>query len=252
MFPFRIPPSSQSLSVFSQSERTTFNADHFRLLVWNVYKGKKGLLFHEDFRKMAMSADLILLQEAMLDQTMPELWQTVQPLHHWKMASSFAYIHNKIHTGVATGSRVLATEYFYVRSSEKELMFWTPKVSLCSFYPIVEINQRLLVINTHVVNFTTTKAFVRFVLELVGLIQKHEGPLILAGDFNTWNQGRWRELLAVLDQFQIVHVPFDPDPRFLKLDHVFLRGVEVQEARVNSSIQSSDHYPLELTLKIKS
>jgi len=46
------------------------------------------------------------------------------------------------------------------------------------------------------------------------------------------------------------HIDFDQDRRILKLDHVFVRHFSVVRAEVHSKIQSSDHFPLELRLKL--
>lgn len=59
-------------------------------------------------------------------------------------------------------------------------------MSLCSYYKINGSKESLLVINTHVVNFATTEAFRTFIGELLQVIREHQGPLILGGDFNTW------------------------------------------------------------------
>lgn len=248
--PFSIPDLQESLHQWGQSQHLTLPAQGLSLLVWNVYKGKGREPWKKDFLKLSEGKDLILLQEAMIDDHMPKIWSESFPEHHWKMAASFE-MYNKMRTGVATGSRVQAAKVDLIRSSEREFFIWTPKVSLGSRYQLADSSQDLLVINTHVVNFTTTAGFNRYIHDLLQMIQHHTGPLILAGDFNTWNGQRWENLLHLLEAQGLYHVPFERDPRFLRLDHVFLRGLKPKNSQIHSAIRTSDHFPLELELEVE-
>jgi endonuclease/exonuclease/phosphatase (EEP) superfamily protein YafD len=251
MSPFRVPHEDESLHVFGVNAKRILGGESIRVLVWNVYKGKRKEAFFSDFLKLTATSDFILLQEAMLDKTMPELWRSHRDQHHWKMAASFEYLHDQTRTGVITGSLVQSEKYHLIRSIEREFFVWTPKVSLCSFYHIEGSLETLLVINTHVVNFTTTTCFRAFLRELFKVIGEHRGPVIFGGDFNTWNPWRWKALLEILGEFDLEHLAFQRDSRILKLDHVFLRGFLVQSAEIKEEIQSSDHYPLEIQLRLK-
>ncbi|MBL7671030.1 MAG: endonuclease/exonuclease/phosphatase family protein [Bdellovibrionaceae bacterium] len=251
MSPFKVPHPDESLHIFGVNTKRVLGDEKISVLVWNVYKGKRGKTFFQDFIKLTETSDFILLQEAMIDETMPELWKTHRDLHHWKMAASFEYLHDRSRTGVITGSLVQSDKYRLIRSVEREFFFWTPKVSLCSYYHIEGSAEKLLVINTHVVNFVTTAGFRVFIMELVKVIQEHQGPILFGGDFNTWNPWRWEALLEVLAEFNLEHLVFQRDPRLLKLDHVFLRGFAVHSAEIKQEIQSSDHYPLEILLRLK-
>ena len=221
------------------------------LFVWNVFKGQKKEFFENDFSRLTKQADFILLQEAMLDQKMPDLWQKNHPQHHWKMAASFEYTKNNIRTGVATGSRIQALDIMPMRTAFREFFFLTPKISLFSYYQIQDTSEKLLLINTHAINFTTTKVFHGFLLELIPAIAKHQGPLILAGDFNTWNSQRMKTLSEILSPFALQLQTFEVDQRLLRLDHIFLRGFDVQTANILSDVKSSDHFPLQLKLRLK-
>lgn len=210
--------------------------------------------WQEDFLRLSLDKDLILLQEALHGGWMPEIWSQHFPQHHWKMATSFAF--RDLKTGVATGSRFAVSFVDCLRGKERELFFGTPKISLASKYLFPKLqsdvhHDELLVINTHVVNFTTTAGFVRFVEELLAMVDSHQGPLIIAGDFNTWNYRRWFSLLKILAQFEIKPTEFDFDPRMMKLDHVFVRGLRVTKAVIHHQILTSDHYPLEVWLEIE-
>ena len=228
--------------------------DIIKLLVWNVYKGRHREKWAKDFLALGAGKDLILLQEALDDGWMPNIWLQDRPDYHWKMATSFSY--GKTNTGVATGSRFQASFIDFLHGTERELFFLTPKVSLASKYKFTnskfkQKEHELLVINTHVVNFTTTAAFVRFIEELTELVKGHAGPLIVAGDFNTWNYKRWFHLLRILALLGIRPTEFENDPRVLKLDHVFTRGFKVRRAHIHDQVFSSDHYPIEVWLELE-
>lgn len=248
---FSVPKKGDSLKQIGSGKFSGTPAD-IKILVWNVYKGRHRERWKQDFLTLSEGKDLILLQEALHEGWMPEIMLQHFPDHHWKLATSFAFRGSK--TGVATGARFKASFVDFVRGTERELFFGTPKVSLASKYQFRAVAEDhrddLLVINTHVVNFTTTGSFVRFVEELIGIIKEHRGPLIIAGDFNTWNFRRWFNLLKILAQFEIKPTEFDFDPRVLKLDHVFIRGLRVTKAVIHDKILSSDHYPLEVWLEL--
>lgn len=247
---FSIPKKGDTILQFGTGKLIASPAD-IKLLVWNVYKGRHQEKWKKDFLALSVDKDIILLQEALHEGWMPNIMSQHFPEHHWKMATSFAF--RDLKTGVATGARFKASFVDFIRGTERELFWGTPKVSLASKYTFSELAQDhrddLMVINTHVVNFTTTSAFVRFVEELLSLISEHRGPLILAGDFNTWNFRRWFNLLKILAQFGVRPTEFDFDPRVLKLDHVFVRGLRVTKAVIHDKVLSSDHYPLEVWLE---
>lgn len=245
---FRIPDHEQSLLVFGDCTAPRLSAECLRVLVWNVWKGKRGDAWRNDLMKLVADRDLILLQEAVTDAAMSALFEESKGGHQWHMAASFEW-RGTHKTGVATGCTAKATQSRYLRGAERELFLWTPKISLGTQYLIGQ-GREILVINTHVVNFTTTASFVRFVEELIGLIEDHEGPLLLAGDFNTWSAKRWRSLLGLLHRLGVEFVPFDEDRRSFKLDHVFVRGLEPIRAKVRHDIRSSDHYPLLVDFRI--
>jgi len=246
---FSIPDLKDSLHLFGQPEKQHL-PEELKILIWNVFKGKKGVPWRNDFVQLSHGNDLILIQEAMMDEEMPKLWQESLKSHQWKMATSFAYQSNH-RTGVATGSRFLSKDNQVLRAIDREILFWTPKVTLSSLYHTPDETKSLLVINTHVLNFTTNKAFVRYVENIVKIITIHHGPVLLGGDFNTWNANRWNSLLVMLKGLHLEHIVFPNDERFLKLDHVFIRGIDVKSAKIRNEIFTSDHSPLELELILK-
>jgi endonuclease/exonuclease/phosphatase (EEP) superfamily protein YafD len=103
---------------------------------------------------------------------------------------------------------------------------------------------------THVLNFVTTAAFTASLYEIAERISKFEGPVVLAGDFNTWNFKRYMIMKTIFRDLKLEHVDLENDGRILKLDHIFVRGFDVLQAHVHHTVVSSDHFPLEIKLKL--
>ncbi len=76
------------------------------------------------------------------------------------------------------------------------------------------------------------------------MIHMHIGPMIWAGDFNTWSRSRKKFLEDIAYELWLTWLQPNNDTRFLKLDHVLYRGIEPTYAEVITSIWSSDHYPV--------
>jgi endonuclease/exonuclease/phosphatase (EEP) superfamily protein YafD len=120
-------------------------------------------------------------------------------------------------------------------------------------YQLTE-STRLMIANVH---STLVRSLGRALIEIEKLLDqttRHDGPLIVAGDFNTF-QGRYFQQLETLMAAKglvNVHVPSDPrKPQLQKLDHIFVRGLLVEKARVDSRYVSSDHYPLVAHFAVK-
>lgn len=247
--PFRIPHIDESLHIFGESLQKKITTPNLSWLIWNVYKGRRGLLFEKDMARLMAGKSFVLLQETMNNEMLGLLKQ-YNPEHHWKMATSFEYWHNRHRTGVATGSLVQAIRTQAVRTAKREFLFWTPKVTLISEYEIADTKETLLVINTHAINFATGSSFKSYLSEFAHLFNEHKGPIVLAGDFNTWSTTRFQVLVELTKKSSLIHVVFEEDQRVLKLDHIFWRGFAVESAAINCGIQSSDHFPLELKLRL--
>lgn len=249
---FRIPGDDESLFHFGEAPHEGLPGEALKVLIWNVWKGKGKDPWRKDLAQLSGDRDLILLQEAVSAPHMTEIFHESKGRHEWHMAASFLWnTDDSHHTGVITGSSAKTKERRFLRGKERELFLFTPKVSLSSLFGVQERDSALLVVNTHVVNFTTTASFVVFVNELVSLVAHHSGPVIVAGDFNTWNFRRTHELLKILAKLGLEQITFPGDPRFLKLDHVFVRGFVVDRSAVLAEIKSSDHFPLLVDLRYK-
>ncbi|MDF3128958.1 endonuclease/exonuclease/phosphatase family protein [Kiritimatiellaeota bacterium B1221] len=227
----------------------------FTLLSWNVHKSKHPDL-PGDLQDVlhTYQPDLVFLQEAkpgMVEE--PHLAGTLAPAwrHPLKLRSE---------VGVFTASCVEPLDRQAFRSKSRELGFTTPKTALMTRYALSN-GTELLAVNVHALNFERgePKRFIRQMQTLHRLMEVHEGPIVFAGDFNTWNQERndyMLELAAGLGMQEVDSFVGDRktgdhgwanhmlgiDPS-LPLDRVFYRGLELTSAQI-LDLESSDHDPL--------
>lgn len=248
MVPFFIPDKDKVLMKIGEGENPRLSSSELNIFVWNVYKGQKAQIFENDFKKLGSGKDFILLQEALVDNKMPLLWQQDFSSYEWHLAQSFHYKKDLSSTGVAIGSKLSPRTVDFIRSKSREFFWLTPKLTLFSEYDFED--KKVLFVCTHVLNFVTTAAFSDSLYEIAQKISQFEGPVVLAGDFNTWNVKRYMIMKSIFRELKLEHLDLDNDGRLLKLDHVFVRGFEVLKAEVHHTIQSSDHFPLEIKLKL--
>lgn len=249
MFPFVVPAKEKVLLQIGEGEgHSLLKPSQFDIFVWNVFKGQKAAIFEQDFRALGEGKDFILLQEAVLDQRMPQIWKKDFKSYEWHLAQSFHYKKDSVSTGVAIGSKLRPAAVDFIRSKTREFFWLTPKLTLFSEYDFA--GQKVLMVCTHMLNFVTQGAFTNYLYEIAERIADFRGPIILAGDFNTWNFKRYMVMKSIFRDIGLEHVDLDNDGRLLKLDHVFVRGFEVLKAEVHHTVVSSDHFPLELKLKM--
>ncbi|MFS1162805.1 MAG: endonuclease/exonuclease/phosphatase family protein, partial [Aeromonas salmonicida] len=176
----------------------------FGITVWNLYKGQRKN-WREGLDEYAKSQDLVLLQES---ATRPDMLD-------WLKAGEFqwqqlqAFTQGGVSFGVMTVAKTPQAFVCGVRSPEPLLRI--PKSGLVSLYPLQGDPDGVLVVNLHAVNFELGMATFREQLnDLTALIRRHQGPVILAGDFNTWSDKRefWlNKLVGELGLQEAIPVP---------------------------------------------
>jgi len=225
---------------FSQTELGTLSIS---VLNWNILKGDRRS-WNKDFQNISKNMDLLLIQEAYLNENVLDGLSKAQM--GWIFSPSFFYAANNVPTGVLTASH--ARPIFCRALRAREPIIRTPKSSLITKYTLTGENQVLLVANVHAINFSFgAKSYKSQAFELKQEMQDHSGPIILAGDFNTWSEKRLQSLQEVTEQLGLRSVQFPTDHRkkvFKKaVDHIFYRGLTVAGARV-LRVRSSDHNPM--------
>ena len=172
-------------------------------------------------------------------------------------------------TGVLTLSQVAPTRSEVMQTRWREFFLATPKVALATEYPLSN-GARLLAVNVHCLNFERwgTLKLRAQLTALKVLVAKHTGPVLLAGDFNTWNQRRLRLVKDLARELQLVEVGEFPGnlktgdrqsavlnwllgiDRTLPLDRIYYRGLSPLSATV-LPFTSSDHRALQVTFAVE-
>jgi endonuclease/exonuclease/phosphatase (EEP) superfamily protein YafD len=226
---------------FSETVQSRTNSGEFTLVNWNAHKLSDSK-FLSDLVLLSQSADLITLQEAMHSTDYEQLF-----LRNFKFDvsffKSFCFNKNKDATGVMTLSRIHLENNLTLLSPGREPITNTPKVSGYSLVRITGVGP-VHIINTHALNFNLGGDFKRHIDSIEQLIHQLQGPVIWVGDFNTWNNIRTSYLMKAAEELGLTHVALSRDSRLLKLDHVFVRGLNVKSAEVLNNFKSSDHKPI--------
>ena len=218
----------------------------FRLLVWNLHKGQDAG-WQQALNRLAQGRDLLLLQEVLNTQELATQYSSRFPTALY--ASAFAYLQKQ--SGVEILSQFAPR--FYCAGAKSEPWIRIPKVGAAMSLPLPN-GQALLLVNVHLINFeinpTSYEAQLRTLMQLVS---QHQGPLVLSGDFNSWNGYRAQIIQKVINEFGLEEVSFEQDHRlrFLgnPLDHIFVRGLNVLNATTEPT-ESSDHAPLLLEVEL--
>ncbi len=206
--------------------------------------------------------DLVFLQEVKIDQLKLDKMSG-----HFAKAWSYPWPGGPT-VGALTLSNSSPISILPVLTEWREFFVTSPKVSLITEHPLPQ-GKTLLAVNVHLLNFEIWEPFMLRAqlrdLELV--MAEHEGPIIMAGDFNTWSEAR----LALVDDLvrrlqleeatgfphgrttgdldsTLLHWVFGVHPE-LPLDRVYSRGFEAVSVQVLPN-DSSDHRPVLVTLTL--
>ena len=230
------------------------NRDSIKVLSWNIAKNNYDHSWSRDFLAIVdrYRPDKIFLQEVRLCADLQEITELTSM--GWVFVPNFIDTHSNTYSGIliaSQGDRIskqaLLTEHY-------EPVINTPKVSLFTEYSLGDSPQSLLAVNTHLINFVGLSKFKAQLQEIESVIDKHQGAIILAGDFNAWNKYRWQILSQMAERLNLTPISFSAeDTKKIKsfllsppLDYIFCRGLTVKPntAKVIDNISSSDHNPL--------
>ena len=221
--------------------------DRISILNWNVYKGQREN-WATDFKRYAYRHDVVTIQEAHLDD---ELASMLDAEHqYWTLNAAFDYKDKA--TGVMTASRVKPVHSCGQHTAEP--LIRVPKTSLISYYPIEGGSENLLVANIHGINFSLgVGVYTEQIEKLYEAMKHHEGPIILAGDFNTWSDKRMRIVDDLAGRLALESLDYTSHNRTAvfgnALDHVFYRGLEPIE-HDTWHVTSSDHNPTRVSFRV--
>ncbi len=217
-----------------------------QLLNWNVQKGESDD-WRADLRNLATGMDFVALQEVVLESGVE-----VDLPHLEHMAFSQGYTTRSRTTGVATFSA--SAPLSECRLSATEPVLRTPKATSIAEFALREHAQTLIVVNLHAVNFTFgLKEFTAQMAAIQQVLDAHNGPAILSGDFNTWSLRRMRIVDELVADLGFSDISLDEDSRKTfnghPLDHVFIRGFSSVSGET-AVVQTSDHNPMAIELHL--
>jgi endonuclease/exonuclease/phosphatase (EEP) superfamily protein YafD len=243
--------SASGASAPAPSVRAAVNAlrgGNLRVLCWNIHKAADAGLY-SDLARLAAQHDLLLLQEAVLDEPLRALLE--REGFSWQMADAFG-LHG-LTRGVLVAARVPPLDGRELRAFEP--LFPIPKSAIVTHFRLAGRPQPLAVVNLHAINFSPGVAAFRAQLDAIAReLQSHDEPIIFAGDFNTWSERRYDELRAVMNRLGLVEIELRSDERRRAfrhhLDHLFVRGFSVVDAS-SPKLKSSDHNPLLVRLAVQ-
>lgn len=245
---YEIPEEKDIHTQFGQCQKEFLPAN-FNLFVWNIKKAEAKEEWAKDFEYFVPKSDLVLIQEGMIDSYMPKVIQR-QKNFCWDFATSFRE-NDGDQTGVMNGSYVSPLMVQFLRSPGREPIIKTPKMVLVSEYALPNSSETLWIANIHGLNFTADKHNRAQIEQVAGFLKQHAGPLIFAGDFNTWNSNRLSYLDEILGELKMKKLAFANDRRTFKLDHIYVRGLEAMSTTLHNDIKSSDHKPLSAVFRLK-
>ena len=247
-------PAHENIVIHINAPRTgQLESGRINILVWNMQKGLSDN-WANDYKRLSDDKDVLFLQEVLLDKNMGAVLDKHDEYYYQVAASFMDSWDDHVATGVATASRVQPVSFNYLRSSQREPVIATPKMAMIAEYSLTGTDQTLLTANIHALNFVSAEKHQHMLGELETLLKDHAGPMIVAGDFNTWTEEKTRSMMQMTERLGLHEVSFTPDDRTRAfgnvLDWVFVKGLSVDSARIHGNISSSDHKPIEVSFSL--
>ena len=240
----------QPIWLSGEPDYRTWGTWPLRLTIWNIFKGSGGEHFYNDFRLLSFQSDILMLQEALLSKRSM----------HYLSPPGFQGVHgasyeraDSLRDGVMTLARVGPQgEPCRFLCKYPEPVLKTLKAALATFYSLEGLAFPLMVVNVHATLFRSIRRAEEEIDHLLHHLPHHRGPMIFAGDFNTFTPAYFRAVERRLASIGLryVEIPGDPRRSVDHLDQLFVRGLQVVHVEVDTRIQSSDHFPIRATLRV--
>ena len=167
---------------------------------------------------------------------------------HIATCVTFTIPFRNLQTGTATISSHEPISVLELTTRERELGIMTRKSMLLTAHSLPDGNV-LHIANIHSLNFVTNATWKKQIDYFVRHLPP-TGPLIFAGDFNTWNPWRFDYLEKKLHELHLHYANYDHNI-IMRLDHIFARDIEILETVADTNMHTSDHYPVTMKFKVK-
>ncbi len=245
-------------------QKQSIREDRLRILSWNIHKEVNDINWENDFIKIVRdnkNPNIILLQEVRLEKNIIEILKDDLEMG-WEFAPNLYQEKYGAYSGVLTASSIKPTMVKPALSNGTEPFTKTRKPVLFTKYNLGLASFELLVVNIHGINFKVDlDEFKDQISYVAGAVMEHDGPVIMAGDFNTWSEDRLKHLYKIVKELELVKIKFGSKSDYVKtifgnpLDHIFISKEKLEVVKgsqdVILDIKSSDHYPLFVELRIR-
>ncbi len=252
--------------------KTALNAASIKIISWNNLAGCRQTIRNltafthcnntqadQSFLQLTNNRDLILIQEAYMDSDTLQVLKNMGEEYSWDMAVSYIVDKKKdIPTGVLTIANARSQSSCPQRDYDAVLA--TPKAILFTSYNLADnnnsvIDEKLLVVNIHAILISKKHLFKQLQI-MVEKISQHNGPIILAGDFNTMTLNSYLKLKEIVGTIGLLETKMaeDSDHRVKSMfgqayDFIFYKKLELIDSHsVNLESttmgKTSDHNPL--------
>jgi endonuclease/exonuclease/phosphatase (EEP) superfamily protein YafD len=244
-------------------EQAALDSQSIRLQVWNIHKEGNLKSLQREFAQLSntQNPNLILLQEVRLDNTSKALLNE-QKRYGWELSANIYQPKLTAYSGVLTAATAAPLDSRALLSESREPILGSAKPKLLSRYPLSNSDLTLLVLNIHAINFQLdTKPLEAQLALFKQRVQEHRGPVIVAGDFNSWSKKRIALIEQAAVDMHLTKIDFGSNAPYLKtmfghpLDHIFYNHqyLQLKELSVDvfEQLSSSDHRALfaEFTLR---
>ena len=214
---------------------------------WNIHRNTTAG-WEADLARFAKASDIVILQEATLTAALRD--QFAQSNRVWTHADAWAF--DGINSGVLTAAAAPPRVACVQRAAEP--LITLPKSALIAWYRIAGRPEPLAVANVHSVNFTLDlTVYQRQIENVIDVLETHKGPIIFAGDFNTWSPVRVKVLEDAAARIGLSEAKprRGERSRFMGMlaDYIFVRGLEVEDVWVET-VTTSDHSPIRAKLRL--
>lgn len=236
--------------------------DELTLISWNI---AKNVTDNPEIMRLVddHGPDILFIQEGI--STTCEVFGP--SFHQCLFAPSWKKTDPDGNTGVQMLSRYHLSDPVHIPAPCLEGFWFTPKASMITILDLAD-GRRLMLINVHMLNFVPIARLEAYLEAVYAHVEKHDGPLIAGGDFNTWNSPRLKAVqqfaakLGMVEALAFHETGGTPSAWFFvfkpfmqldldaPMDRWFCRGVEVLSCRRLGGFVSSDHVPVLLQVRV--
>lgn len=240
---------SNSIKSLKHQDKNCKN--RFTLLCWNTAKLTLKSSYKESIRSLIEDndVDILLLQEV------KKRLATEFDISDYSYILS-PNIETRRHVyGVLSAFKTSCQDEISLLTKKREISYATHKVTLITKHKTYS-GEELMIVNIHAINFVKNSDFYNELHNIKTIIKFHKGPIIVAGDFNTWNVKRVNYLKEFTNDLSLKEVDFGDNTAIKKvfsysLDYIFYRGIELTDSKVIDTKNISDHNPIIATFELK-